>query len=369
MKLLYAGGSGCSEPTLKRLLLVGTELVFMDRPSVIFGKWGTVGHQSMFRRIDTEGEPVTISAYAPPSGPASSLYEPYAIADFENPEFAKTVLEGLRADRAFASKFIQPEANYGDGVKGKSIIEALGRDTTLLPSPLHAESDPTRMFRVDSEEDRRATLKTIMADASVQVTSALVVADEVEAVPVADDPYFLKLLSLRTSGSKYIGGSAPHAWLLGVEFAKAVIPDQVLERLSVPNIVNYRRKSADVYRAWMSEVNKMAAKIDDLAIADAAERIPKMIATELEPRLVAYRADMASARDALFGNVLKGVTDWRAPALSLGSLAAMGYTAAIAAFVSTAALTTGKPVIDYVQMRRGAARKHAVSYLVGLADE
>jgi hypothetical protein len=94
-----------------------------------------------------------------------------------------------------------------------------------------------------------------------------------------------------------------------------------------------------------------------------------MIATELEPRLVAYRADMASARDALFGNVLKGVTDWRAPALSLGSLAAMGYTAAIAAFVSTAALTTGKRVIDYVQMRRGAARKHAVSYLVGLADE
>ena len=131
MKLLYAGGSGCSEPTLKRLLLVGTELAFMDRPSVIFGKWGTVGHQSMFRRIDTEGEPVTISAYAPPSGPASSLYEPYAIADFENPEFAKTVLEWLRADRAFASKFIQPEANYGDGVKGKSIVEALGRDTTL----------------------------------------------------------------------------------------------------------------------------------------------------------------------------------------------------------------------------------------------
>ena len=96
MKLLYAGGSGCSEPILKRLLLVGTELPFMDRPSVIFGKWGTVGHQSMFRRIDTKGEPVTISAYAPPSGPASSLYEPYAIADFENPEFAKTVLEGLR---------------------------------------------------------------------------------------------------------------------------------------------------------------------------------------------------------------------------------------------------------------------------------
>ncbi len=54
----------------------------------------------------------------------------------------------------------------------------------------------------------------------------------------------------------------------------------------------------------------MASKSDNVGsstatfiapLSDAAERIPKMIATELEPRLVAYRADMASARDALFG--------------------------------------------------------------------
>jgi hypothetical protein len=206
MKLLYSGQSACDEATFKRLLLIGTELAFMDRPSVTFGKWGTVGHQSMLRALDTKGEPVTVTVHAPPWGPAETLYEPYAIADFENPEFARIVLEGLRRDNTFASKFIQPEANYGDGLKGQTIIGVLGRASDLVPLPLAAEADPTRLFKVDTVDDLRATLRMIMADASVQLTSALVVADETQALPVANDLYFLKLLSLRTSDVKYVGG-------------------------------------------------------------------------------------------------------------------------------------------------------------------
>lgn len=71
-----------------------------------------------------------------------TLYEPDAIADFENPEFARTVLEGLRRDSAFASKFIQPHANYGHGLKGEQIIQAFGRAADLTPLPLAAEADP-----------------------------------------------------------------------------------------------------------------------------------------------------------------------------------------------------------------------------------
>lgn len=77
---------------------------------------------------------------------------------------------------------------------------------------------------------------------------------------------------------------------------------------------------------------------------------------------------MASVRDALFGDLMKAVTDWKVPALSFGSMAAMGYTAAITAFASTVAAMTAKPVVDYVTARRGATRKHAVSFLVGLKD-
>jgi hypothetical protein len=367
MKLLYCGSSYCNETTLKRLLLIGTELVFMDRPSVTFGgKWGTVGHQSIFRNVDTRGGPVSVTVYGPPSGPATELYEPYAIADFDNPEFTRIFLEGLRRDNAFASKFIQTEANYGNGIQGKMILDALARDGDLTPQPLSVESEPRAFFRVDTVEARRATLKTIMADASVQVTSALVVADEAQAVSVADDPYFLNLLSLRTSGTEYVGGSAPHAWLIGLEFAKAIIPDEVLQRLSLSEITAYRRKSADVYRAWTAELNLMAAKIDDLEVAETQARIPKLITTELEPKIIAYKAEMASIRDSLFGDVVKGVANWKVPALSFGSMATLGFTAAIIAFVSSAGMMAAGPIADYVKSRRSARRKHAISYLVGL---
>jgi hypothetical protein len=90
MKLRYSGGSICDMPTLKRLILIGSELVFMDRPSVTFEKWGTVGHKSPFRQVDTRGDPVQISVHAPPAGPAHGLYAPYAAADFGNPEFIRT---------------------------------------------------------------------------------------------------------------------------------------------------------------------------------------------------------------------------------------------------------------------------------------
>jgi len=311
---------------------------------------------------------VSITVHAPPSGPASTLYEPYAIADFENPEFVRIVLEGLRCNNAFASKFIQTEADYGGGLKGRMILDALGRTSDLTPLPLAVKPDPRRLFKVDTMDDLRATLQMIMADASVQLTSALVVAGEAQAVPVANDPYFLKLLSLRTSAAKYVGESATHAWLVGLEFAKAVIPDEALQKLSLGEIVTYRRKTDSLYQAWTADLNQIAAKIDDLTVGEAHDRIPKLIVTELGPKVVAYKGEMATIRDTLFGGLMKGIVDWKAPMLSVASFTTLGFTAAATAFASSLLAAEAKPIVDYFMARRGVARKHAVAYLIGLAN-
>jgi hypothetical protein len=109
-------------------------------------------------------------------------------------------------------------------------------------------------------------------------------------------------------------------------------------------------------------------KIDDLAVAEAQARIPKLITTELEPKIIAYKAEMANIRDSLFGDIVKGVTNWKVPTLSFGSMATLGFTAAITAFVSSVAGMAAGPIADYVKSKRNIARKHAVSYLVGLAS-
>lgn len=367
MKLLYYGGSACSYETLKRLFLVGSELSFMDRPSVTFGKWGTIGHESPLRRFVAAAHTVPISVYAPPSGPADALYQSYVAADLENPAFVSGVLAGLR-DSAFASKFIPSEANYGDGIKGADILRGLLADPPSMPMPLSEDSDPRRMYRVETPDERRTTLKSIVVEASIQVTSALAVAQEANASPVADDPHMLRLLSLRTGDSTYIGTQAPSAWLIGLEFAKAVIPEQVLAKIEAEDILDYRKKASDAYNAWTVEVNSMAAKLDDLPIDKAQAQIPKLLATELEPRLTAYKAEMASVRDSLFADLMKGVTDWKVPTISLGALTSMGFGAAVTAFLSTTAATAAKPLIDNFTNRRDAKRKHAVSFLVDVSN-
>jgi len=248
MKLLYGGGSQCDDPTFKRLLLIGTELAFMDRPAVTFGNSGTIGHASVFRQYNFDKAPVPVSVHAAPERQTQEIYEPYAEADFANPEFARTILEGIRNDPAFRTKFIQEHANYGDGITGRLIGSALARASDITPLTF-AQEIGSRPFTIDTTEGLQATLKVIMQDASVQVTSALLIADEAQAVPVSDDPYFLKLLALRTSSANYVGSASPHASLLGLEFARAVIPDEGLQRLSVKDIMTYREKAAPLYAA------------------------------------------------------------------------------------------------------------------------
>ena len=51
MKLLFTGASQCDYQTLKRLHIVADAVGFMDRPSVTFKNWGTIGRASMFRRV------------------------------------------------------------------------------------------------------------------------------------------------------------------------------------------------------------------------------------------------------------------------------------------------------------------------------
>jgi hypothetical protein len=365
VKLLYSGGSQCDDPTFKRLLLVGTELSFMDRPSVVFGKMGTVGHDSIFRQYDFDKASVPVSVYAPPRRQTQEIYHPYATADFENPEFAKIILDGIRNDPAFSAKFIQEQGNYGNGITGRLVINALARAGDIAPLPFAQEIDPRKLYTIDSTEGLQSTLKAIMQDASVQVTSALLVADEAQAIPVSNDPYFLKLLALRTSSASYVGSASTHASLIGLEFARAVIPDDALQRLSIKEIMTYREKSAPLYAAWSAELNHIAAKIDDLSISEIQERIPKLITTELNPKIAVYKNEMAAVRDDLFAGIMKGMINWKAPTLSIASYTTLGYTTAVAAFASSLLASTAAPIIDFVKSRRNVNRKHAVSYLIG----
>jgi hypothetical protein len=376
VKLLYTGASACNGDTLGRLFLLGSELCFLDRPSVTFGNWGTIGHQSNLRRFSSEGLPLKISVHSPPSGSAQGLYAPFVEADLANPTFIKIVLDGLANDPSFAEKLLPLEANYG-GLTGTDLRNRLAADLSLYAATfsIDDQDDPQLLYRPDTREGRVAIAKTTLVNVSIEVTSALITADVIEALPIADDKTFPQLLALRSSGPQYVGGTSSFAPYLGLQFANSVIPDEMLQKIDFKGIFEYRRNSKDVYEAWMNDLNQVAVKISDADASNPSDAARKIIATDLLPKVQEYEREMISIRDRLFGDLVKKVVSWELPTISVAYFTDLSRIDALSLFetaIKAGAVLAGtaksivEPIVDYQVSKRALKRKHAVSYIVGL---
>lgn len=374
MKVLYGGASGCDIATFKRLLLIADEIAFIDRPSVMFGSWGMVGEDSWYRRIESRPEdPVKLEVHRAPGGPPSALLTRYIEPDLQDMAFRKTFLDGLRDDR-FASKFLILDGDYGQKrgeIKGRQIVDALLADESLRHGPIDPQVEMDERDRSHDLGDPhvlRRLLGRHLMTASVHVTTAMITAEGASALPVSDDPYFGQLVALRAGLPSYVGGVPQVSPYLGLEIMRAVIPDDVLARLEVPDVLRYRVETAEAQRAWIVEVNEIAARIDDLKLSDLADRLPRILTVDVHPRVEAFRAELRSVRDRLFGDIVKGLFSWKLPTFSLVAVSSLNLPAAMAAFAGLGASTL-PAVVDYYVGRRAARRAHTVSYVVGVTGE
>ena len=138
MKVLYYGGTFCTDATLKRLPVVAQEITFVDRPSVKLSETsGTVGIPTEARRIEPLDPKcgVVISAHAPYAN-AVPMYQQYLKRDWQNAAFRHAVLDGLN-DSAFAGRVLALDGNYGDAT-GQQIRDALLADSALRAPDLPA---------------------------------------------------------------------------------------------------------------------------------------------------------------------------------------------------------------------------------------
>lgn len=369
MRVLYSGGTICSFETLQRLVLLADEIGFMDRPSVMVGNFGTVGADSEFRRFRIDDAPVTFSIHAPPDGDKKDLYLRYIEADLKDANFIQIVLDGLKADVTFQRRLIQLEANYGWGT-GRQVLDELLKDASLYEgeyeSPTESTVDPKLLYVPDTTVGRRQTFATMLIEASIQVTNALIVAESTQLDPVSDDPYFCHLISLRASDVRYVSEPASVAALLGLAITKSVLPDEILSRLKMKDLFEYRVSAKDSYVAWSLEVERLAQKVLDIPADRFGAEAAKLIVTDVRPRMLELRHEMASARDKLFGDLIKTVSKWEVPTISLAYLASLSFPAAIAAFAG--ALAPAVPaVVDYYVHRRNLVRRNSMAYLVGVS--
>ena len=366
MRVVYSGGTICTFETLKRLVLLADEIAFMDRPSVSVGSFGTVGCESEFRRFRLDEGPVTFSVHAPPDRQKKDLYLRYIEADLKDSNFVRVVLDGLKSSLTFQNRLIQLDANYGWG-SGRQVLDELLKDSELYVGEYEVPHEPKLLYVPDTEIGRRQTLSVMLIEASIQVTNALIVAESAALSPVSDDPYICHLISLRASCMTYVSQPARSASLLGLEICKSVLPDEVIARLSMQDLIEYRRSSKDSYEAWSLEVEKLSQNLLDIPPEKFGVEAAKLIVKDVRPRMLELRSDMTYARDQLFGDLVKTVSKWEVPTLSAAYLASLSLPTAIAAFAS--ALVPAVPaVVDYYIQRRNLVRKNSMAYLVGVSN-
>jgi hypothetical protein len=367
MKVLFSGGSICDLETMQRLLLIADEVAFMDRPSVAFGNWGLVGHESEVRRLQMPSDsPVALVAHKPPWGRAEFLYQKYVDEDLRNPAFVSTFLQGLRESSRFASKFIAVDAGYSTG-KGHQILAALNSDESLATADLSGRAEGG--FEWESADGRRETLKSLLCECSVQVTAAMAVSARTDLLPVADDPFLCRLLATRAADKKYVSSTPVVSGVLGLAMAQAVLPDEILRDLTFADIIDYRKEAKEAYASFSTEVDRLAVRILNADPAHLDDEIKSILASEVNPRVRAYRNEMCTVRDRMFGSLIKKVIKWELPTLTLAQWVGVSWSTALTAFVGALIPAVGPDLVDYVVGTRDVARKNALAYLVAVAPD
>lgn len=363
MKVLYYGGTFCEDATLKRLLVVAQEITFVDRPSVKLSETsGTVGHPTEARRIEPLDPKygVVISAHAPYAN-AVPMYQQYLKRDWQSVTFRRAVLDGLN-DPAFAGRVLALDDSYGDAT-GRQIRDALLSDPALRAPDL-PELNRRMMFKIDTPEARIETLGSIVSDASIMVSGALVGASDTGCTPITDDGTLATLFAARCADAPGNGGQHAALAVLGDEIARSVLPDWVLAQLSIGDILDYRAKTKDAYVAWLADLDALVVSLEEVKAENYPEEARKLIRSNVTPKVTEYKRAMASVRDSMFGSLLSSAPTWAVPAVVAYLIG--GPVVALIGGLAQAGLTAS---VTYYNGKRKAGRDHAVSYLLRLVDE
>ncbi len=327
-----------------------------------------VGQASPMRQFVPafENTEVKIKVFDAPRGPIDELYNKFLIKDLENQTFRKIVLEGLKNNNLFSNKLIKSDGKYTDHFYGAQIIDILYNDQELLKVPLNTPELEGKPYEVSNDSGRRDTLRMIISVLSIHLTNAMLAEAREGFIPICDDTYYSSLVTLRLSDSDYIGNFMNFAPFLGMEIVKSVIPDQILNNLNIERILEYRSNSKDTYRAWTAELGKLAVDLDKLTLQEVQREIGKIINQDVKPKIIEYENELITIRDKMFGDLLKNVSDWKAPTISLASTHFLSYLEALGIMASTLPAKIIPPITDYFQSKRSIKRKHSISYILGI---
>lgn len=373
MKLVFSDSPNIDELTFKRLLLLGDEIAFVERPSIQFIKdIGTVSSPSGIRGLLTQFEnaPVKLKVEMPPDTVFSSeFYQQYFKTDIANPEFISTVIEGIR-NRWFYSHFFDTENNRATEEFKDFHSWILNNQEEISKTDLNSIDLTGFHFDIKSKDNAYQAVKMIMSEESLRVTSVTHISNKIASNPTSINPFLDKLINLRLSSELYTGKSH-NSRSLGMKLFQSMIPDEALLKIPVDEILSFREDTKKYYEAWTIEINRLEAQLAKEGFALSDKDIQNIIDTQINPKLFELKNEIRRVRDKKFADILKVVKNNVIAVIAGGTLSAISLPAAILGFITTN-LKTPKltdDIIDNQFKLKDIKDSNGLTYLLKLNEK
>jgi len=370
MNLIYSDGPDTDGLTFRRLMLLGSELTFVNRPSIQMVKdFGTVGVDSGIKQVQPlfDGSPIKLNIGAPPDTVfASSFYKEYFNKDLLNPLFIEIVIDGIIDHWIYHWLFDnkpKPGIIANEFIDFKNWIRI--NKTELVSTDYSSVEKPSQHFNVTNKNEALFAFWTILFEESLRVTAVLSIAEKFGGNPLSINPHLNKLIVLRLSSAVY-NGQKIQTKSLGMRLFESMIPDEALAQLSLEDILKFREKTKDYYDAWEAEINKIESQYLLNDINCRQEEFQKVLDQEIRPRVLEYKNEISKMRDEMFASVLKTIKNVGISVIAGGTLSALNPIAAIAAFI-TANLKTPEltdDMIDGYFKMKNFKKSNGMTYLM-----
>lgn len=373
MKFVFSDSPNIDELTFKRLLLLGDEIAFVERPSIQFIKdLGTVSSPSGIRGLlpQFENAPVKLRVEMPPDTVFSSgFYQHYFKLDIANPDFISSVIEGVR-NRWFYSHFFDTENNRATAEFKDFHSWILNNQKEISRTDLNSIDLTGFHFEIKNKDNAYQAVKMILSEESLRVTSVTHISNKIGSNPTSINPFLDRLINLRLSSELYTGKS--HASKsLGMKLFQSMIPDEALLKISVEDLLSFREETKQYYEGWSIEINKLEAQLakDGFALTD--KDIQNIIDTEINPKLFELKNEIRRVRNKKFADILKLVKKNAIAVIAGGTLSAINLPAAILGFI-TINMKTSKltdDIIDNQFKLKDIKDSNGLTYLLKLNEK
>lgn len=368
MKLIFSDSPNIDELTFKRLLLLGNELTFVDRPSIEFIKnVGTVGVPSGIRGLlpRFENSPIILRVETPPTSVFSSeFYQQYFKTDIANPDFIKIVIDGIR-NRWIYSNYFNAEKNRATAEFKDFSNWMLDNEDEISSTDLNSIDLSDFKFEINNKMDALCAVKMILSEESLRVTSLTHIANKIGSNPLSINPFLNQLINKRISTEIYTGANH-QTRSLGMKLFESMIPDEALLKISIDELLKFRQDTKAYYDAWTIESNKLEAQLKKDGFNYTNKDIQNLIDTEINPRLFELKNEIGKIRDERFSSIIKLIKNNTISLIVGGSLTAIDFSAAIIGFIATN-LKTPKltdDIIDGEFKLKNIKKSNGLTYLL-----